>query len=118
MLLLNALVLAGCAGPQSALDAAGSGARTLSLLFWVMLGASALIWCAVMALAFYARAHTPGETSVANARRLIVYGGVVFPVITVTALLIYGLSLLPALTAPGDGLPITVSGEQWWWRVR
>src|SRR5688572_31020797 len=52
-------------------------------------------------------------------RSLIVGGGLVGPVIILTALLIAGLALLPGLLAsPAGALKISVSGEQYWWRVR
>ena len=52
--------------------------------------------------------------------RTVVWAGIVFPAVTLTALLGYGVWLTRASTAVpgGDGaLRIEVVGEQWWWRV-
>lgn len=86
-------------------------------LFWIMLAGAVVIWCAVLALAFYAIRIAPGRHSGRLADGLIIGGGVVFPIVTLTALLSYGLFLMPELRTQGSGLRLTVSGEQWWWRV-
>jgi cytochrome c oxidase subunit 2 len=51
---------------------------------------------------------------------LIIGGGAVVPTLVLAVLVVYGLAPIPALLAPApDGsLKISVSGEQWWWRVR
>ncbi|MGZ8238173.1 MAG: cytochrome c oxidase subunit II, partial [Methylobacter sp.] len=52
--------------------------------------------------------------------KVIVLGGIVFPVVTLTTLLIYGFSILKAggtLIRAEDPVHIAVVGEQWWWRV-
>jgi len=113
-----ALALAGCSGPQSALDPAGDGADRLALLFWVMLIGAAVIWAATLALAFFAARTRRGRFDERAGSALILWGGAVFPTVVLTALLTYGLSITPDLRGPGDGLKIAVSGEQYWWRVR
>lgn len=115
---LFVLVLAACAGPQSALTPAGEGAERLAQLFWAMLIGAGLIWLLVTGLAVYATRIAPEAHDEKFASRLIVWGGVVFPVAVLAALLIWGLALMPGLRTPGDGLRIAVSGEQWWWRVQ
>jgi cytochrome c oxidase subunit 2 len=52
-------------------------------------------------------------------RRTIVAGGLVFPIVTLTAVLIYGFVVLRVTDAVGgeDALRIDVVGEQYWWRV-
>jgi cytochrome c oxidase subunit 2 len=104
--------------PQSALTTAGRDAEWIAELFvWMTIGALA-IWIAVLALAFLAprwRSARPERTG----SLLIIGGGVVFPLVVLTALLTYGLAGIPRLLAPGSGdLAIEVSGRQWWWRVR
>lgn len=133
------LVLAGCDGPQSALDPAGRSAERIAELFWAMTAGAVVIWIAVIALTIWA-IRTPPEASPEkgagafskkekeavpshNQRRasfLIIGGGAVVPTIVLTALLVYGLAPMPALLAPAPegSLKIAVSGEQWWWRVR
>lgn len=115
-----ALLLAGCGGVQSTLLPAGIEAQKIANLFLFMAAGAIVIWLLVVALAIHATVINPGRHSIRTARRLIVGAGVVFPVIVLTGLLVYGLALMPQLRAPvaNDGLRIAVSGEQWWWRVR
>ncbi|MBI3298220.1 MAG: cytochrome c oxidase subunit II [Elusimicrobia bacterium] len=112
--------LSGCAGPQSALDPAGRGAERLAELFWWMAGGAAVVWLAVAALAVYAVRGGARRAGGGAQRALIVWGGAVVPTLVLGALLAYGLSILPGLlaSAPPGALRISVTGEQWWWRVR
>jgi cytochrome c oxidase subunit 2 len=110
-------MLAGCSGPQSALDPAGDGAGRLALLFWVMLTGAALLWAGTLALAFFAARTKRGRFDERAGSAFILWGGAVFPTVVLTALLTYGLWIMPDLRGTGDGLTIHVSGEQYWWRV-
>jgi cytochrome c oxidase subunit II len=116
----GALLLAGCGGPQSALDPAGRGAESIADLFWWMTAGAVLIWLAVIGLAFYAIRVRPEAHSRRRANLLIIGGGAVIPTVVLAGLLAYGLAQMPALLAPAPegSLKIAVSGEQWWWRVR
>ncbi|MEH6566372.1 MAG: cytochrome c oxidase subunit II [Halopseudomonas sp.] len=117
--LLAAALLGGCEGGQSALHPAGRGAEDIAQLFWWMWIGGALIWAAVMAIAFYVTQARPEAHSESSARWLILGGGIIFPVVVLTALLSYGLAMMPELRSSGDAdLRIAVAGEQWWWRVR
>jgi cytochrome c oxidase subunit 2 len=112
-----ACFLRACAGQQSALDPAGENAERVAELFWIMLGGAALIWSLVLAAVVYATRMAPGRHSVRTGNALLLWGGLVFPTITLAGLLTYGLAFMADLRVPGDGLKIAVSGEQWWWRV-
>jgi cytochrome c oxidase subunit 2 len=113
------LLLAGCGGPQSALEPAGRGAETIARLFWWMAGGTAVIWLAVVGLAFYAFHIQPGPHEKQTAL-LIIGGGAVFPTLVLAVLLAFGLAEMPGLLAPAPegSLRIAVTGEQFWWRVR
>jgi cytochrome c oxidase subunit 2 len=113
------LPLAGCSGIQSALAPAGEGAEKIAQLFWWMTAGSAVVWLGVMALLVYAVRAEPGEHRQRQANRLIMAGAVT-PAIVLCALLVYGLSILPAMIAPAPegSLKVTVHGEMWWWRIR
>ncbi|MBZ5715685.1 cytochrome c oxidase subunit II [Nannocystis pusilla] len=116
-LLAGVAALVACAGPQSALDPAGRGAERIAELFWWMTAGTVVVWAAVMALAFYVstRRREPGPRAPGV---LIVGGGVVLPVLVLTALLIWGLALLPSLLAGVDAEPtLFVTGRQFWWEV-
>jgi len=112
------LSLTACDGAQSALSPAGRDAERVLTLFWVMVAGAAVVWLVVMGSAVYA-ARADREHSEKTAGRFIVFGGVVFPVVTITALLIYGLALLPPMLDLGPREPrLEVVGEQFWWRAR
>ncbi len=83
-----------------------------------MLIGAALIWTVVVGFAVYVTCIKPGAHSETTASRLIIWGGVAFPVIVLAILLAYGLTLMPGLREAGEGLRIAVSGELWWWRMR
>lgn len=103
----------------SALEAAGRDSeRILQLTIWLSAGAL-VIWLVMVGLALSitrlrALATPRGGTL------LIVGGGVVFPVLVLTSLLVFGVSELPQIlaAAPDERLRIEVTGNQWWWRVR
>src|SRR5687768_10939886 len=109
-------LLAGCGGVQSALVPAGRDAERIAALFWTMTAASLAIWAFVVVLAAYAgRNATPVAARTID--RFVVIAGVIVPTLLLTVLLVQGLALLPRVLAPGAP-GITVTGEQWWFRVR
>ena len=112
------LAIAGCEGEQSALAPAGRAAEKIATLFWYMAGGAAVIWLTVAALGVYAIRKRP-DAEVRGTALLIIGGGAVVPTIVLAALLMYGLAMLPELNAPAPegSLRISVTGEQWWWRV-
>ncbi|WGF87449.1 cytochrome c oxidase subunit II [Marinivivus vitaminiproducens] len=115
------IALAACTGRQSALAPGGVEAAAVAHLFWVMLTGAALVWLAVMMLVLYAGRSRRRVHSHETGGRLILWGGAVFPVVTLTLLLAYGLWLMPSirpLAEEDPGLRIEVSGERFWWRVR
>jgi cytochrome c oxidase subunit 2 len=113
-------MLAGCGGPQSALDPAGRAAERMADVFWWMTAGATLIWLAVVGLAVYAVYAARPRPGTGSGRLLIIGGGVVAPTIVLGGLLSYGLAMLPDILAPAPeaSLRIQVTGEQWWWRVR
>lgn len=114
---LATLFLAACEERQSVLASAGADARVLSDLFWVMLFGAVILWLLVNGLFLYVTRINRAAMSRRFANGLIVIGGVVFPTVVLGALLTYGLSIMPDQRAPGEGLTLRVTGEQWWWRV-
>ncbi|MGE0501968.1 MAG: cytochrome c oxidase subunit II [Rhizobiaceae bacterium] len=120
-LLAGALVLASCSGVQSALDPAGEEAAQVAALFWVMAFGGGVIWAAVVALALYAARWKRTSISEAAGARLIFWGGAVFPITVLTALLAFALWLMPSLRPfaghDGELRQIEVVGSQFWWRV-
>jgi cytochrome c oxidase subunit 2 len=116
---LGLLLLGGCEGWQSALDASGPEARNIAILSWIMFTVSGLLLALVTGLFLFAAFAPEEKRRPLASGRFILLGGVALPVILLTALLVYGLSLT-ARGAPAGGAPglrIEVTGEQWWWRV-
>lgn len=126
--------------PASAIDpAAGSGAALIDQLGNVLYVGGALIFVVVMTLAIYG---VLAKARSVNARLWILGGGLAFPIVTLTMLLMYSLAVGNGLNAigssnalqlflecfgigdaarrePDDGvLRVHVVGKQWWWEVR
>jgi cytochrome c oxidase subunit II len=125
---------------QSALHpAANSGSELLYELGNVLYIGATAIFVLVMALAIYA---VVGKAKKVDARKWVVGGGLIFPAVTLTILLMYSLAIGNGLSAIGSSnalqlflecfgvqsastqvqksgvLRIEVVGKQWWWEVR
>lgn len=114
------LVLPGCEGIQSALAPKGTDASLIAQVSWVLFIGAALIFALVLGLTLYAVLAPRTRNSWAASHGFIIVGGIVFPVVTLTALLVYGLSLTGSVgrSTEAPALRIDVTGEQFWWRVR
>jgi cytochrome c oxidase subunit 2 len=105
--------------PPPVLDPAGPFAGPVTTVAWGLFAMGAIVLAVVLAATGAAlfgprrwRARLGGE-------RLVWIGGFAFPVVVLTGLLIYGLTLTRHLTAPpapGE-VRVRVTGEMWWWRV-
>jgi cytochrome c oxidase subunit 2 len=104
---------------QSVLHPAGADAEAVAQLFWIMAAGGALIWVTVIGTTIYAVVVRRQPRSERFADRFVLLGGVVFPTVVLTALLVVGLRLLPDWR-DGDApdLRVFVTGEQFWWRIR
>jgi cytochrome c oxidase subunit 2 len=86
-------------------------------LFWVLTIGASLILSAVIVLTGLAITKRPAWL---GGTALIIVGGIVFPVVTLSGTLVYGLTLMKATVLSAEEAPsvrLSVSGEQWWWRV-
>ncbi|WP_174626332.1 cytochrome c oxidase subunit II [Candidatus Methylobacter favarea] len=119
-LVMALLAMAGCAGEQSAFAGLGPVSSRITLLIWIMFTGAALITafiCVLMAISIAGPANWRHKLA---REKVIVLGGIVFPVVTLTTLLFYGFLILKAggkLIRAEDPVHIAVVGEQWWWRV-
>jgi cytochrome c oxidase subunit 2 len=120
IVLIGGLLGAGCSGIQSTLEPASREAERISDLFWWMAAGAVVVWLAVIGLVIYAIRADPERHNQRRDRFLIIGGGAVVPTVVLGVLLVYGLAPIPVLLAPAPegSLLISVSGEQWWWRVR
>lgn len=104
----------------AALEGAGRGAAEVIPIFAVMAVGSAVIWLIVTILALHAMRDGRGRWSDVAGLWLIAAGGFAVPAVVLAALLAYG---MPTLARQLDddrnaAVRLTVTGEQWWWRVR
>lgn len=112
-----ALLLAGCGGPQSALDPAGPSAASIHLLGIVMYVGAALVTLLVtvlMLMPFLRRREGP-----INRNLFLWGGGVALPGLALAALVPYVMSVgheTRASTAP-DRLSVDVTGYLYWWEM-
>jgi cytochrome c oxidase subunit 2 len=103
---------------QSALAPHGPVAEHIATLTWIMFVGGGAILTLVTVLAAMATFGMRGR-SILSRRWVIVAGGIGFPVVILSVLLVYGLAIAARIagTTNGDPLAIRVVGEQWWWRV-
>ena len=111
--------LAACSGLQSALDAHGPHAQQVAHIAWVLFAGGAAIFAAVVALIACAIFAPAAWRASLSGRRLVIAGGIVFPLVTLSALLVYTLVAAGGLAGADRAAPLRVEviGEMWWWRV-
>jgi cytochrome c oxidase subunit 2 len=114
-----ALFLSGCSGIQSTLDPHGPHAQSIANISWIMFFGASAILLLVMALALYAIYRDPDKRRAPSAGSLIVMGGLALPVLSLSALLVYGVHAMGELRAESGDEPIQidVTGNRWWWDV-
>lgn len=107
-----------------ALRPAGSAARTIDGLWWLLLVAGLAV-IAIVFVALLAALRRGGDDAVSadsstdTSARWIVAGGVVLPTMVIAVVLGATLRSMNAVTADGQpDLVIEVTGHQWWWEVR
>ena len=110
----------GIAGwPPPTLDPAGPFAGPLNTVSWVLFAMGAVVLIVVL-IALGVALFGPREwRRKLGGAKLIWIGGLAFPVVVLSALLVYGLGLTSHLKddpQPGE-MRVRVIGEMWWWRV-
>lgn len=113
------LLLIGCAGPQSTLDPQGPVAAAIATAWWTLFGGAVAILAGVIALVLHATFRTRASRAPTAPLVFLAGAGVAFPVVVLTALLVYGTDLGRRITeAARDPLRIEVTGHRWWWEIR
>lgn len=104
---------------MSPLSPRSPDAAIIAEMGWVLMLGGAAVLAIVVAFAAYAVLAPRERAARLTGRAFIVGGGIVFPSVTLAALLVYSLVRASALSSAGSGpaLRIEVTGEQWWWRV-
>lgn len=117
LVMLWAIAFTACDGPQSALDPAGQAAASIHRLgIFMYVGAVivTLLVTALMLVPFLSR-----RERTVNRSLFLWGGGVALPLITLTALVPYVMSVGHETRAPTarDGLAIDVTGSLYWWQM-
>jgi cytochrome c oxidase subunit 2 len=102
---------------QSTFTPAGVNAVLIDELSTVLYVGVAIVFTVVIVLALYALFRGPRPVS---ASAWIVGGGIAFPAVGLTAVLVYALMMGNALSveAPDSATTIRITGKRWWWEVR
>lgn len=105
--------------PPPVLDPAGPFSERITTLSWALLAMAVLVMVVVGFALASALFGSPALKKRLGGRRLIWGAGFAFPVVVLTGLLVWGLTLTSSLSSrpTGDELRIQVTGEMWWWRV-
>ncbi len=110
--------LSNASWPPPTLRPAGPFAEPLAEITWVMLAVGFAVLAIVLAVLWFALGKTPLRQEIAKPRAILI-GGFLFPVVVLTASLIYGLWTTARVVdppPPGE-MRIRIVGEMWWWRV-
>ena len=112
--------LGACDGLQSSLSAQGRNAQNIAALGWAMFAGAGLILLFVLATAAFMMLAPEEVRRRFAGRGLIIGAGLVFPIIALSALLLFTLPLGTALTVLPEDTPVRIEvvGKMWWWEVR
>jgi len=105
--------------PPPILDPAGPYASSVTLLSWILFAMGAAVLSIVLIAVFIALFGRPSLQAKLGGKGVIWVGGIAFPVVVLSILLVYGLSLTRHLSDPVEGneMRVRITGEMWWWRV-
>jgi cytochrome c oxidase subunit II len=105
--------------PPPVLDPAGPYATAVTTLSWILFAMGAAVFVVVLVALYFALFGSVKAQARLGGKKAIWAGGIIFPFIVLTALLVYGLSLTRHLSDPfnGNELRVRITGEMWWWRV-
>jgi cytochrome c oxidase subunit 2 len=116
------IALAGCGGPQSALDAHGQSAEHLrSLILWIV-GLCSIVWMLVMIALIWSLARSsraPGRPATERSMTRAVGAGVAVTVVVIAGFTIASFYVTRALGDRADAdIIVKVRGQQWWWQIQ
>ena len=115
--MVAALAAGGCRGVQSTLDPAGPAASAIAQTWWLMAIGAAAIFTLVMGLLWHTLARRGDGREFVHGKRVIVFGGLLLPSLTLIALLVYGTAVghRVGATEPPADLVVQVVGRQFHW---
>ncbi|QWC57019.1 c-type cytochrome [Erythrobacter sp. 3-20A1M] len=105
--------------PPPVLDPAGPYGDSVVILAWVLIGMGVLVTAIVVAALYIAIKGPETLKAALGGERAVWIGGIAFPGVVLTALLIWGLTLTASLTddVTGDEMRVRVTGYMWWFDV-
>jgi cytochrome c oxidase subunit 2 len=114
--------LAGCVGPQSALEAGGAPAIALRELIIGIVGACSVVWALVMVALIWAllrrRPDRPEGEDLRQRRMAVVV--IVATLVTAIVIVVFTVASFyttRALYSESADVTIKLRGEQWWWEL-
>lgn len=120
-----ALLLGGCGGSPSTLDAAGPKGADIATLWWVLFVISVIVCVVVFALLMYAvfrrrSERTPNEDRGTDRATLVIVGGAIIPAVILVGVFGFVLYTMNVTASPSRAsvLTIQVIGHRWWFEIR
>ena len=106
--------------PPPIFDPAGPYAERITILAWALLGIGVVVTGIVLAAIWIAVKGPDRLKQKIGGEKVVWIGGIAFPAVVLSVLLVWGLSLTGSLTEPitGKEMRIRVIGEMWWFRVQ
>lgn len=104
---------------QSALSPASPQAQSIAEISWAMFSGAAVVFLVVMALLVLAVTGPSSFRSRFANWGSVVWGGIAFPIVVLSALLLWGFFIVHDLRseAAAPAVHVDITGERWWWRV-
>ncbi|ATW05735.1 c-type cytochrome [Sphingorhabdus sp. YGSMI21] len=105
--------------PPPVLDPAGPYADSVMVLTWALIGMGAVVTAIVVAALYVAIKGPERLKTKLGGERAVWIGGIAFPGIVLTGLLVWGLTLTASLThdITGNEMRVRVTGYMWWFDV-
>lgn len=105
--------------PPPIFDPAGPFAWPITTLGWVLLAMAGLVLLIVLGSLYIGLWGGANLRARLGGTKAVWIGGIAFPAVVLTILLVYGLTLTRQLSgpAPRDAMRVRVTGEMWWWRI-
>jgi cytochrome c oxidase subunit 2 len=117
------LLLAGCGGSPSTLDADGPKGSHITTLWWVMFAIATVVCVFVFCLLLYAIYRRRAEDRAGSQNEgmaLVIVGGAVIPaaiLVAVFGLVLYTMQVIASPPRPA-ALTVEIIGHRWWFEIR
>ncbi len=105
--------------PPPVLDPAGPYASSVTVLAWALIVGGIVVTAIIVAALWVAAKGPQKYRDMLGGERAVWIGGIAFPGVVLTGLLVWGLTLTASLTddITGDEMRVRVTGYMWWFEV-